>query len=175
VHRAALTPDQVREFKLPSSPLKESEARGAKWKAAFGVEQTEIDALATLRPELLRRIAREAIAPFYDAGLARRVQAARQEWLERALQVINDNLDADQLTRIHAEAAVKLGAMQDQIDELNAALRVDVDDFDLPDIEIPEAELTLGLAPEPLLDSSWTFEEQSRRLIDSKAYRLDGS
>jgi hypothetical protein len=175
IHRAALTPDQVREFNLPSSPLKESEARGAKWKAAFGVEQTEMDALATLRPELLRRVARQAIAPFYDATLARRVQAAREEWLERALEVIRDNLDTEQLGRIRAEAAEKLEAMREQIDQLNAALRVDVDDFDLPDIEIPEPELTLGLAPQPLLDSSWTFEEQSCRLIDSKAYRLGGS
>jgi hypothetical protein len=175
VHRAALTPDQVRDFELPSSPLKAEEKRADKWRQAWGVEQTEIDALATLRPELLRRVARQAIAPFYDAGLARRVQAAREQWLGRALQVINDNLDADQLGRIHAEAAEKLPAMREQIDQLNAALRIDVDDFDLPDIEIPEAELTLGLAPEPLLDSSWTFAEQSRRLIDSKAYRVGGS
>ena len=32
----------------------------------MGVEQTEIDALASLRPDLLRQIARDAIAPFYD-------------------------------------------------------------------------------------------------------------
>jgi hypothetical protein len=53
--------------------------------------------------------------------------------------------------------------------------RFTADDFDLPAIEIPDRELTLGLAPEPLLDSSWTIEEQSRRLIDCKAYRLGGS
>jgi hypothetical protein len=50
VHRAALTVDQVREFDLPSTPLKPEERRADKWRAAMGVEQTEIDALATLRP-----------------------------------------------------------------------------------------------------------------------------
>jgi hypothetical protein len=66
---------------------------------------------------------------------------------------------------------LKLEAMRGQIDELNQALRVDVDDFDLPAIEIPEAESTLGGTPLPLLDSSWPFAEQCQRLIDSKAYR----
>jgi hypothetical protein len=64
--------------------------------------------------------------------------------------------------------------MRDQIAEFNEALRVDVDDFDLPDIGIPEARITQGLAPQPLLDSSWTFAEQCKALIDSKAYRLGG-
>jgi hypothetical protein len=175
VHRAALTLDQVHEFELPSTPLKPEEKRGDKWRQAWGVEQTEIDALATLRPELLRQVARDAIAPFYDFELTRRVDAARQEWLDRALAVINGNLDTDRLGRIRDEAAGKLDAMRDQIAEFNEALRVDVDDFDLPDIEIPEARTTHGLGPRPLFDSSWSFATQCRALIDSKAYRNRGA
>jgi hypothetical protein len=167
--------DQVREFDLPSTPLKPEEKRADKWRAAWGVEQTEIDALATLRPELLRQVAQDAIAPFYDFELAQRVEEARQEWMSRALEVINGNLDRKRLGRIHAEAAEKLEAMREQIDEFNEQLRIDVDDFDLPDIEIPEADVTLGLQPEPLLDSSWSFTEQCKRLIDSKAYRVGGA
>jgi hypothetical protein len=174
VHRVALTPSQVGEFNLPSTPLKETERRGDKWRAAWGIEQTEIDALATLRPELLRQVARDAIVPFYDLELERRVRIARDEWLKRGLAVIRDNLDADRLRRIRDEAAGKLDAMREQIAELNDALRVDVDDFDLPAIEIPLARITLGLVPPPLLDSSWSFAEQCKRLIDSKAYRLGG-
>jgi hypothetical protein len=52
--------------------------------------------------------------------------------------------------------------MRDQIAEFNEALRVDVDDFDLPDIEIPEARTTHRLGPRPLFDSSWSFAEQCR-------------
>jgi hypothetical protein len=176
VHRAALTPDQVRAYgDLPSSPLKPEEKRADKWRQAMGIEQTEIDALATLHPNRLRRVAREAIAPFYDADLARRVAEVRQEWLDRALEVINANLDTARLGRIRAEAADKLDQMRDQIDAINDQLRVDVDDFDLPDLPpIPQA-LTQGLAPEPLLDSSWSFIDQCRALIDSKAYRISGS
>lgn len=49
MHRVALTPAQAREHGLPSTPLKETEKRAGKWRAAMGVEQTEIDALAALR------------------------------------------------------------------------------------------------------------------------------
>jgi hypothetical protein len=175
VHRAALTVEQVREFGLPSTPLKETESRAKAWRASFGVEQTEIDALATLRPDLLRQVARAALAPFYDFDLDRRVDEAKQEWTERALAIVNSQLDTARLARIREEAEVKLFAMRQQIDELNEALRIDVDDFDLPEIVIPESQLTQGLTPVPLLDSSWSFVEQTRRLIDSKAYRNGGA
>jgi hypothetical protein len=174
VHRAALTPEQVRQFNLPSTPLKPEEKRADKWRAAWGIEQTEIDALATLRPELLRQVARDAIAPFYDSDLKERVAAARQEWMDRALEIINASLDQQRLGRIRREATEKLDEMREQIDAFNEQLRIDVDDFDLPPIEIPEADPTLGLAPRPLLDSWWSFTDQCRALIDSKAYRLGG-
>ena len=63
VHRVALTPEQVREYGLPSTPLKDTERRADKWTAAMGVEQTEIDALAALQPDVLTAMARDAIAP----------------------------------------------------------------------------------------------------------------
>src|SRR5262249_3234572 len=43
----ALTVEQVREFRLPSTPLKETEKRADRWREAFGVEHTHIDPLAT--------------------------------------------------------------------------------------------------------------------------------
>src|SRR5262249_29557893 len=97
---------------------------------------------------------------------------ARQAWLDAALEVMNEQVDHERLGRIRAEAAVKLDATREQINALNDELRIDVDDFDLPDIEVPEADPSLGMtSDEPLLDSSWTFVEQTRRLRDSKAYR----
>ncbi len=93
VHRVALLPDQVREYGLPSSPLKETEKRADRWREAWGVDQTEIDALASLRPDLLRRIARDAVAPFYDYELDRRVQRAADEWTDQAIGIVNDQVD----------------------------------------------------------------------------------
>ena len=57
----ALTEEQVRSLDLPSTPLKETEKRADRWREAHGgLEQTEVDALATLRPAVLREIIRAA-------------------------------------------------------------------------------------------------------------------
>jgi hypothetical protein len=77
-YRPALTIEQIEEFTLPESVLKEDEARKGDWFHAFGHEQTEIDALAALRPDTLRRIAERWILKFYDSTLQQRVQRAEQ-------------------------------------------------------------------------------------------------
>jgi hypothetical protein len=108
VVHAALSPDQARSLDLPSSPLKEGEKRGALWLETYGLEQTEIDALATLRPDVLERLAREAVAPYYDASLAARVQAAREAWLASAADEIAEQIDETQLDALKARARAAL-------------------------------------------------------------------
>jgi hypothetical protein len=174
VRRVALTPDHVRAHGLPSTPLKDTERRADKWKEAMGVEQTEIDALAALQPDLLRRIARDALAPFYDTSLDRRVTEARWEWIEQAQAIIDNQTDQDSLDRLRAEADSKLTELRSEIDALNDALRLDADDFELPEITIPEPELNGAGDGKPLLDSGWSFVDQCKTLIDSKAYRQNG-
>ena len=96
----ALTVDQVRELDLPSTPLKETEKRADKWREAFGVEQTEIDALATLRPDALGEIIDRAFDPYFDRTLEERVADA---YVARRLQRIT--ADADFLITHLLEAA----------------------------------------------------------------------
>ena len=170
-YRVALTPDQVREYGLPSTPLKDTEKRADKWQNAMGVAQTEIDSIAALRPDLLRQIARAAIAPFYDYDLDRRVKRYRDEWLDRARETIAASFDLDRLAEIRSDAETQLEGMREQIRELSDALRIDVDPGDLPPIELPEAESGGVASNPPLIDSGWDFAEQCRALIDSKAYR----
>lgn len=173
VYRVALTPDQVREYGLPSTPLKDTELRGDKWTAAMGVQQTEIDALASLQPDLLRRIARDALGPFYDYTLGERARRAYSEWRSEAQATVDDAMDADRMERLREEAGRKLAELREEIDAINEALRVDADDFELPEIDVPEPVLRdLDLAPEPLVDSRWPFAEQCQRLIDSRAYAV---
>jgi crossover junction endodeoxyribonuclease RuvC len=58
----ALTAEQVKELDLPSTPMKEGEKRAADWRAAFGIDQTEIDALTTpTRRPILERMIRHGI------------------------------------------------------------------------------------------------------------------
>jgi hypothetical protein len=171
VRRAALTPDQVREYGLPSTPLKPEELRGDKWRAAMGTEQTEIDALATLRPDLLRQVARDAIAPFFDNTLGRRVRAARQAWDEEAAGVLVGAVDADVIDRMRAEAEQALEGLRDEINDLSDRLRIDPGDVALPEVVIPQAEVEYPPRGTSLLDSRWPFADQCRALIESKAYR----
>ena len=58
VHRVALTPEHVRGYGLPSTPLKDTELRADKWQRATGVSQTEVDAMLTPGPERAARRAR---------------------------------------------------------------------------------------------------------------------
>ena len=169
VHRVALLPAQVREYDLPSTPLKATEKRADPWREATGIEQTEIDALASLQPELLRQVAEDAIAPFYDRSLDRRVSEARRRWLDLAQRAVEAATGDEQLEAIRQQAAVQLANMRRQIQELNAALRIDPGDIELPAYEIPQAILT-GEPPGPLIDSRLPFADQCERLIASKAY-----
>jgi hypothetical protein len=175
VYRVALTPDQVGELGLPSTPLKATEKRAGKWQQAMGVEQTEIDALAGDRPELLDQIAREAAGHFFDSTLAGRVEQYRREWLAQASDLITATFDLDRLDEIRRQAEQKLAEMRAQINDLNSQLRVDVDSDDLPVIEIPDADLDGEGGLPPLISSWWDFAEQCRALIDSKAYRDGGT
>ena len=88
----AVTPKQVRDLNLPSSPMKAppenaSEATKRKfekkknsWMDAWGgMQQTEIDSLIIGHAEELRQIAIDACAPYYDETLSNRCYMARSE------------------------------------------------------------------------------------------------
>jgi len=182
LHRVALTPEWVSEYNrssgepLPSSPLKPKEKRGDKWRAAWGIEQTEIDSLLTpARQHILERLAVDTIAPFYDETLDQRVSEARRRWIGEAQAAVEAQSDADQLETIRDDAGRQLDAMRRQITELNEALRIDPGDISIPAIAIPEAHVDRAGALQPLVDSRWDFGEQCQRLIASKAYRAEGT
>ena len=170
VRRVALTPEQVRAYGLPSTPLKETERRASNWIAKTDTEQTEIDALAALRPELLSRLAEDAIRPFYDWTLNSRVLRARSDWIERAQAQLDRQLDANEVARIRDQAAQRLAEMREEIDTLNDSTQIDIGDLDLPPVEVPEpVNISLVGLPSPLIDSDESFAEQSRRLKAIKA------
>jgi hypothetical protein len=174
VFRVALTPDQVRAYGLPSTPLKETERRADAWREAMGVEQTEIDALASLRPDLLRQIALDAIAHFYDDTLSARVRQARIEWLQEAQEVLHAHLADTRIEELVSDAQDKVATWAAEIEAINGQLAVDVDELELPEIEIPEPEVE-GEADDLLMviDSDEDFAEQCRSLIESKRYGLE--
>ena len=169
VDRVALTPDQVKANGLPSTPLKQSESRSRAWVNAMGVLQTEIDALAALQPDLLRAIAVEAIAPFYDSGLAVRVEDAADEWQRRAQRVIDERIEPRRNDL--REAATQLETKRVEIQAILDSARIYPDDLEgyLPEPEVPDAQLD-GEPDNALCDSDWHFITQCRALISAKNY-----
>jgi len=166
----ALTVDQVGELGLPSTPLKETEKRASRWREAFGVEQTEIDALATLRPDVLREIIERAFDPYLDRDLEQRVAFAQAEWRRQAEEAINEQVDPEILAALKEEATERLAELQDVIDSINERLQLASDHFVLPPIEVPEPEIDEGGQRQALvsLDHSWV--EATRALIARKQY-----
>ncbi len=161
VRPVAMTVEQVRSLDLPSTPLKETEARAPEWIERYGgLEQTEIDALSTLRPEILSEIAELAIAPFFDASLAERQQAAEQAWQDAAQEIL-DNLDRSSLAPIERrmrKQAQKIGSIAERFNTAadaweKAAMKL-VDDIEFETFEPAESEPTSDDVPEPLVSST---------------------
>ena len=171
VYPVGLLPSQVREYDLPSTPLKDTEKRGDEWKAATGTEQTEIDALASLRPDLLESLARRAIERFHDPTLDERVAEAYDAWLEEAQEVLDANADQAELDRLRLEAESRLDEIRAEVERLGNALHLAVPDVPLPAPEVPEPEVDESSLPTPLIDSRDPFVQQCQRLIEHKSYR----
>jgi hypothetical protein len=168
----ALTAEQVKAENLPSTPLKKGEARATRWREAFEIEQTEIDALTTPgKQNVLERLIRHAFKPYIDPTLKRRVDDAKAEWYAAAQEAVAAQIDAEHLTRIRDEAAAKLDEMRDQIAQINEALNIVAGDhFTLPPVDVPEPEHPLDSQRHALVRLKDDWVRASRALIKHKAY-----
>jgi hypothetical protein len=161
----ALTPDQVRAFQLPEEPLKKGEKRKDRWKEAFGVEQTEVDALTN--PEMVERgvlaqIVQEAFDRYIDPTLNARVRRAHEAWEGDAQAAIDEQIDQGALHRIREEAAFRLDELQAEIERINQQLDLSTNDFELPPIDVPESEIELDDDRQALVrfDDDWVTATQ---------------
>ena len=166
----ALLPEQVHELGLPSTPLKDGEKRADKWTEAFGIEQTEIDALMVLRPDTLRELVEAAFAPYYDDTLERRVEAAEFEWLEEAQAAIEAQINPEIMATVRAQAETKLTELRSAIDDLNEQMSLAADGFTLPAIEVPGAEIDETAERHALVSLDDDFVTATRALIERKRY-----
>jgi hypothetical protein len=74
-----LTAEQVRAYRLPRTPLKESEKRSARFEDRYGAGAVELDALEALYPGELRNLLRAEIDRYFDHALSHRVSDAKDE------------------------------------------------------------------------------------------------
>jgi len=80
-----LTADQVRQYQLPRTPIKETERRRDHFEQLYGTGAVELDALQALHPGTLERILRGNIEQYYDTSLNTRAREARER-LEHVLR-----------------------------------------------------------------------------------------
>ena len=95
VYPVALTLSQCLEHGLPELVIKDDEKRKGAWIARWSRAQTEVDALAALRPGVLRTIALEALKPFYDDTLAARQEALEEEYEDAIRKWLRQNKTAE--------------------------------------------------------------------------------
>jgi hypothetical protein len=186
VYHVALTLDQALALNLPSTPLKESELRGDRWREIWGHEQTEIDAAIALAPDALAEIVRDAVKPFYDPTLDRRAQAVRSRWSDEEAQRFYDlelygqaedaiNRANDEVRWAHEVWAKTISAarqVQEQwSDAINAAIEAD------PPAEPPidTIEPNLAPAPDPMFTTDDGYATATRKLIDRKSLAGEGA
>ena len=119
---------------------------------------------------MLRRIALQAVAPFFDATLRQRANEAKWAWEEQAQEVFDATIDSDHLSAIYSQATADLEALREKLDTLEMA----VDDYaiELPTFTAPEPILTdePGLA---LVSSDMPLLDAIRVLRDRKRYSAD--
>ena len=172
VYAPALTVEQVADLGLPSSPLKETELRAAGWRERYGVEQTEIDALATLNPRALKRIVRKACRPFFDSTLAERLRQAEEEWRAEAQAAFDQRVDPSLIKKIRARAETSLTELKATIEQME--VEVEDLDIDLPPMALPEPEITED-APDPLVSSNMDLINSIKVLRARKDYSNGGA
>ncbi len=167
----ALTPEQVRNERLPETPLKEGEKRASRWREAFGIDQTEIDALTTpTKAGVLQTILEDAFEPYIDQTLCDRVRQAKNEWNRAAQEALDEQVDGYRLAYIRAAAGAKLEELREQIDRLNEQLEQVTADVTLPPIVVPQPEVDLDPGRRALVsfDDNWITASQA--LIKRKSY-----
>jgi hypothetical protein len=175
----ALTLEQVIENRLPTAMVDKKDKRRGMWQSTFaprlieaglltpeeaargGLAQVEIDALAALRPDVLRRYAEEAIARFLDPALAAQEQERREAWEREATETLVRGVDRARLEALSRSerwnAAVfnnlarALGIAKSRLDRVEAEITAEVLKVELPESpEPPEAEdEPPGLCPIP--------------------------
>ena len=160
VFPVVLTAEQVHDYQLPRTPIKESERRRAGFEERFGGGAVELDALEALYPGELHTLLSSYLEAYYDVTLQERVDQEQQR-LEQDLSVLWSQVieahreDIDALRTEHAyleqQVGPRLAAYGERIQSLWQAIRDDlrssapyVETYPIP-VSMEACELGVGL------------------------------
>jgi hypothetical protein len=177
VRPVVLTAEQCERYRLPRTPIKETETRGATFEARYGEGATELDALEALHPGELHSILVQEIERYHDDDLADRIAEVEGD-ADSDVNTINDAVHgryADEITdlqaehqRIAAEIARTVGRLtathkrkaRDLVRRMQRDLKAeapDIDDYPWPEPNDGDED------DDPLFDSTRDFIDQTDR------------
>ncbi|MDY0237196.1 MAG: hypothetical protein RBR71_14320 [Gudongella sp.] len=179
-----LTRDQVEQYRLPRTPVKDSDRRKNNFEERYGEGAVELDALEALYPGKLARIVKENIMCFWDTELQAKMTRTRTaatkelnacwEALVRPFQNELDEIRSRvegvvqkyqmQLDEISEEMAAELEPYEEMVNSLWQAIQDIADSVspDLPDLPEPEVEED---------DRAWLFDSRRDYFDQLTAYR----
>ncbi len=139
-----LTEEQCHEYRLPRTPIKESERRRDKFEEKFGAGATELDALEALRPGEMARLLEAEIDRYLDPTLAHRCNEARWR-LQSRLTAIEQGIadphqeEIDQLTSTYEEMVAEIEAWERSAEDLWSSITEELEEEqpDLSEFEKP--------------------------------------
>jgi len=108
----ALLQEQCRQYRLPRTPIKETERRREKFENTFGEGATELDALEALYPGELARLVQDAISTYHDPEIAERANEQRQALVDALAQAKEEAL---------ADMQPELESLRQEFDQAVAA------------------------------------------------------
>jgi hypothetical protein len=182
VFHVVLTEEQVKHYKLPRTPIKETERRKDRFEEHYGTGATELDALEALYPGTLRDILEKHISNYYDKTLQQRIDEFREE-IDYDLQEIQEDIvrrhkkDIDQLVEeygeIKAEFEEHMKNFQESLERVWQAMTDEMEAVqpNLDTYEQPEAEGLTEIG-EGLYNSQRSYEEQ---LVTYKEFQGKGN
>src|SRR5262249_55312540 len=82
-----------------------------------------------------RQLLDDAIAPYIDTALERRVEQAKTKWYEEATAAVDAQIDAEAVQRVRD----KVEQLQDWLDHAKDELAAATEDIDLPEVKVPQS------------------------------------
>jgi hypothetical protein len=133
LHPVVLTRDQVDTYQLPRVPVAldkngNPDRRGRNFEAVHGEGVVELDALEALHPGQLATLVRQAVHPYLDQDLARRLHDARRDAqgeLDRAWREATSDLRVE-LGQVEAAIRDTVGRYQERLQVLADELAADL-------------------------------------------------
>lgn len=185
----ALTSEQVRAYRLPRIPIKDTDRRRGGFEDRHGGGAVELDALEALHPGALAEIVRRAVAPYRDPDLVRRLAIAerqalrlvRQQWTERTANeaAMLAILEADalaivdqyrgRLAELAAELAAELEPVREQLEAVQQAVQEKIEEFETELPERPEPETAEADEDDWLFDAERAYLDQLQVYHERKA------